>query len=108
MSLIGNILWFIFGGLFSGISWVLSGIIWCITIVGIPYGLQCFKFASMSFAPFGKEIEYGGGAVSYTHLQVASLQEGRQSLFIFHIFINTFCITSSLSSLFFNIENAIE
>ena len=64
MSLIGNILWFIFGGLFSGISWVLSGIIWCITIVGIPYGLQCFKFASMSFAPFGKEIEYGGGVPS--------------------------------------------
>ena len=64
MSLIGNILWIIFGGLFSGLSWILSGIIWCITIVGIPYGLQCFKFASMSFAPFGKEIEYGGGVPS--------------------------------------------
>lgn len=59
MSFLGNILWFIFGGLFSGLSWVLSGIIWCITIIGIPYGKQCFKFASMSFAPFGKEIEYG-------------------------------------------------
>ena len=64
MSLLGNILWFIFGGLFSGLSWVLSGVIWCITIVGIPYGKQCFKFASMSFAPFGKEIEYGGGVPS--------------------------------------------
>ena len=64
MSLLGNILWFIFGGLFSGLSWVLSGVIWCITIVGIPYGRQCFKFASMSFAPFGKEIEYGGGVPS--------------------------------------------
>lgn len=64
MSLLGNILWFIFGGLFSGLSWVLSGVIWCITIVGIPYGKQCFKFASMSFAPFGKEIEYCGGVPS--------------------------------------------
>ena len=64
MSLLGNVLWFIFGGLFSGLSWVLSGVIWCITIVGIPYGKQCFKFASMSFAPFGKEIEYGGGVPS--------------------------------------------
>ena len=64
MSLLGNVLWFIFGGLFSGLSWVLSGVIWCITIVGIPYGRQCFKFASMSFAPFGKEIEYGGGVPS--------------------------------------------
>ena len=47
MSLLGNILWFIFGGFFSGLSWVLSGVIWCITIIGIPYGKQCFKFASM-------------------------------------------------------------
>lgn len=38
MSILGNILWFIFGGVFSGLSWILSGIIWCITIVGIPYG----------------------------------------------------------------------
>ena len=64
MSLLGNILWFIFGGFFSGLSWVLSGVIWCITIIGIPYGKQCFKFASISFAPFGKEIEYGGGVPS--------------------------------------------
>ena len=64
MSFLGNVLWFIFGGLFSGLSWILSGVIWCITIVGIPYGKQCFKFASMSFAPFGKEIEYGGGVPS--------------------------------------------
>ena len=64
MSLLGNILWFIFGGLFSGLSWILSGVIWCVTIVGIPYGRQCFKFASMSFVPFGKEMEYGGGVPS--------------------------------------------
>ncbi len=61
MSLIGNILWFIFGGFFSGLGWVISGIFWCITIIGIPYGLQCFKFASLSFMPFGKEVQYGGG-----------------------------------------------
>ncbi len=64
MNFLGNILWFIFGGLFSGLSWILSGVLWCISIVGIPYGRQCFKFASMSFAPFGKEIQYGGGIPS--------------------------------------------
>ena len=39
---------------------------WCraFTIIGIPYGRQCFKFASLSFFPFGKEVVYGGGAVS--------------------------------------------
>ncbi len=37
---------------------------WCITIVGIPVGMQCFKFAQLSFFPFGKEVRYGGGPVS--------------------------------------------
>ncbi len=64
MNFIGNLLWFIFGGFLSGISWLLAGIIWCITIIGIPYGLQCFKFASLSFMPFGKDIQFGGGVSS--------------------------------------------
>ncbi len=64
MKLLGNILWFIFGGFISGLSWIFSGLIWCISIIGIPYGLQCFKFATLSFFPFGKDVEYGGGAVS--------------------------------------------
>lgn len=64
MGCLGNILWFVFGGWISGLSWLIAGCIWCITIVGIPWGLQCFKFASLSFCPFGKEVVYGGGAVS--------------------------------------------
>lgn len=64
MGCLGNILWFIFGGCLSGLSWVLTGCLWCITIVGIPVGKQCFKFAALSFFPFGKEVEYGGGSVS--------------------------------------------
>ena len=64
MKTIGNILWFIFGGFLSGLSWLLSGLLCCITVVGIPLGRQCFKFASLSFWPFGKEIIYGGGAPS--------------------------------------------
>lgn len=51
MKTIGNILWFLFGGLIGGLSWVLAGCLWCITIVGIPVGLQCFKFASLAFSP---------------------------------------------------------
>ena len=65
MKTIGNILWFVFGGFLSGLGWILAGILWCITIIGIPYGRQCFKFASMWFWPFGKSIEYGSGAVSF-------------------------------------------
>lgn len=64
MSLLGNIIWFILGGWISGLSWLISGLIWCITIVGIPYGLQCFKFATLAASPFGKDVEYGGGVPS--------------------------------------------
>lgn len=64
MKLLGNLLWFLFGGLIMGLSWTAAGLLWCVTIVGIPVGAQCFKFAALSFFPFGKEVLYGGGAVS--------------------------------------------
>lgn len=55
-------MWLIFGGLISAIGWFVLGCIWCLSIVGIPIGMQCFKFATLSLSPFGKEIQYGGGA----------------------------------------------
>ena len=64
MSCLGNLIWFLVGGVWQGLSWLFAGLLWCITIVGIPIGLQCFKFASLAFFPFGKEVRYGGGAVS--------------------------------------------
>ena len=54
-----------FGGIFQGLSWFFVGLLWCLTIVGIPVGKQCFKMAKLSFFPFGKEIVYGGGAGSF-------------------------------------------
>jgi len=56
MSILGNILWFICGGLLSGQSWVLAGLICCITIIGIPFGKQFFKIAKLSLMPFGAEV----------------------------------------------------
>jgi uncharacterized membrane protein YccF (DUF307 family) len=64
MGCLGNIIWFIFGGFILGLSWLVVGLLWCITIIGIPVGIQCFKFAGLSFFPFGKEIVFGGGAIS--------------------------------------------
>ncbi len=63
MRILGNILWIIFGGLLSALGWVLAGCLWCVTVLGIPVGLQCFKLASISLNPFGKEVRYEGGAV---------------------------------------------
>ena len=56
MSILGNILWFICDGLLSGLSWVLAGLICCITIIGIPFGKQFFKIAKLSLMPFGAEV----------------------------------------------------
>lgn len=64
MSCLGNILWFVFGGVWLGLGWSLAGLFWCVTIVGIPWGVQCFKFAKLALFPFGKEILYGGGVGS--------------------------------------------
>ncbi len=64
MSCIGNVLWFLTGGLAAGLGWTLAGILWCLSIVGIPIGIQCFKFAGLAFFPFGKEVRYGGGVGS--------------------------------------------
>ena len=64
MGCLGNIIWFIFGGFIMGLTWLLAGLLWCVSIIGIPVGLQCFKFASLAFMPFGKTIRYSGNAGS--------------------------------------------
>ncbi len=56
MKLLGNLLWIIFGGLPLAISWFVTGLILCVTVIGIPFGLQCFKFAALTLTPFGKEV----------------------------------------------------
>ncbi len=64
MTFLGNLVWFLCGGFIASIGWFLCGILWCLTVVGIPWGVQCFKFARLSLAPFGKTVIPGGGAPS--------------------------------------------
>lgn len=61
---IGNIIWIIMGGLLAAIYWCMVGVIFYVTIIGIPLGRQAFKMAQLTLAPFGKTIVYGGGAPS--------------------------------------------
>jgi uncharacterized membrane protein YccF (DUF307 family) len=56
MSLLGNIIWLIFGGLIAGLGYILGGIALCLTIIGIPFGLQSIKLGFAVFAPFGKQV----------------------------------------------------
>ena len=61
MRFIGNILWLLFTGIATGISFFFLGIVWCVTIIGIPFGLQSFKFARLAFWPFGSKVESNFG-----------------------------------------------
>ena len=61
MRIILNILWFIFGGFISFLEMVAVGMFCCVTLIGIPWGLQCFKIAGLAACPFGKEVEYEVG-----------------------------------------------
>jgi uncharacterized membrane protein YccF (DUF307 family) len=56
MNLLGNIVFFVFGGFVIFFGYVLGGILLCLTIVGIPLGFQCFKLAGGVLAPFGREV----------------------------------------------------
>lgn len=57
MRILGNILWFLLGGFIEGLLWGLAGLVSCITVIGIPFGLQCFKFAKLSLMPFGASVQ---------------------------------------------------
>lgn len=57
MNLLLDVLWIVFGGGFLiGLEYALAGVLLCLTIVGIPFGLQCFKLARLGLFPFGKEV----------------------------------------------------
>ncbi|MHC1704515.1 MAG: YccF domain-containing protein [Tenuifilaceae bacterium] len=57
MRILGNIIWLLFGGIFIFIEYLISGFLLCITIIGIPFGLQIFKLAFVALWPFGTKIE---------------------------------------------------
>lgn len=57
MRFIGNIIWFVFGGLLAAIVWLFLGVLLSITIIGIPLGRQCFKFSGLVLFPFGKDVD---------------------------------------------------
>jgi len=59
MSLLGNVLWIVLGGgIFLFLEYLLGGVVLCLTIIGIPFGIQCIKLSFLALVPFGKEIRH--------------------------------------------------
>lgn len=63
MSLLGNIIWFILGGFLLGMWYIIVGLLFCITIVGIPFGYQLMKLGVMAMFPFGQTPEFENGSM---------------------------------------------
>ena len=57
MKTLGNIIWFLLFGLWMGLSYFLTGIVCCLTLVLIPFGKANFRLAKLAFLPFGKTVE---------------------------------------------------
>ncbi|MBU1141642.1 MAG: YccF domain-containing protein [Firmicutes bacterium] len=57
MRTIGNIIWFVFGGAIAALLWFVLGLLLSITIIGLPFGMQCFKFSKLVLFPFGQEVK---------------------------------------------------
>jgi len=62
MNLLGNLIWLICGGFLAALGYFIGGLVLCITVIGIPFGIQCFKLAGMVLFPFGKRVVNTPGA----------------------------------------------
>jgi uncharacterized membrane protein YccF (DUF307 family) len=94
MNFLGNILWLIFGGLLCAIAWTIAGLLLCITVVGIPFGMQCFKIAAFMLSPFGRDIEIGDFGVGGLLLNIIWIMLFGWELAIGHIIIGvSLCVT---------------
>ena len=87
MNLLLNVIWLILGGFIVVIAYLIGGILLCLTIIGIPFGIACFKLAGLALAPFGREIrekEPPGGAVAVIMNVIWIILPGLE-LAIFHL-----------------------
>lgn len=96
MNFLGNLIWLIFGGLVIAIEYFVGSIILMITIVGIPFGLQTLKMASLSLWPFGRDtiVQERASGCLYIIMNIIWLITGGIWIAITHaIFGGILCIT---------------
>lgn len=89
MKILGNIIWLLFGGILIFFEYLVSGLLLCITIIGIPFGLQVFKLAFVALWPFGKKIENNPSSTGclYTIMNIIWLLCGGIWIALSHVVI---------------------
>lgn len=96
MSLLGNLVWLIFGGLLVSACYFIMGLLYCITIIGIPVGVQLFKLGMLSLSPFGHDVVDRDGAMGCwsVFLNILWIVFGGLEIALTHVAIGLlFCIT---------------
>lgn len=96
MNFIGNIFWLIFGGIFIASMYFIAGLLLCITIIGIPFGVQLMKFGTFVLWPFGKEVVEipGGGGCLSVFMNILWILLGWWEVAAAHLVVGVFlCLT---------------
>ncbi len=95
-NLLGNIIWLIFGGFIAALGYFIGGLVLCLTVIGIPFGLQCFKIGVFVLRPFGLQAvgsESSSGCLSLL-LNILWIFGGGLAAAIAHLTFGAFlCLT---------------
>ena len=93
MRFIGNLFWLILGGLVISLYYAIVAIFYCITIIGIPFGIQLFKMAGLALWPFGRNVGSGsndGGCLSLL-MNIIWIVCGGIEIAILHLIFGLIC-----------------
>jgi len=96
MNFIGNIVWLILGGMVIALVYYIVGLLFCLTIIGIPFGFQLFKLGTFSLWPFGTQVIEGKDSIGCTNLfmNILWIILGWWEIALMHIFFGfILCIT---------------
>ena len=96
MKFLGNVLWFVLGGFIISLYYFLVGLLFCITIIGIPFGLQLIKLSGFALWPFGHDVQPGpadGGCLSILMNVIWILVGGIEIAMLHLTFGVVLCIT---------------
>ena len=96
MSILGNLVWFILGGFILGLVYMFVGLLFCITVVGIPFGYQLIKIGMLAMFPFGQEPQFPPISMGCLSLvfNVVWIVFGGIELVIAHLVLGAiFCVT---------------
>lgn len=95
MSLLGNVIWFVFGGLLMGLGYLFMGLLYCLTIIGMPLGFQLIKIGVFAMLPFGREPVFSSsmGCLNLV-LNIIWIFFGGIELAVGHLLLGAiFCLT---------------